>query len=120
MPVILACRRREVRRNGDKLRTVECEDAIELGEAHVVTDREAEPPVLDLDDDRLVAGLLRLRLPVDDTADLDIEQVDLAIGPDDLPVRVEDDARVRALFAAVAQLDDRAADERDPVRARPA
>src|SRR5207247_4222440 len=102
MPVILARRCREVRRNGDELRTVEREDAIELGEADVVTDREAEPPVLDVGDDRLVAGLLRLRLPVDDTADFDVEQVDLPVGRDELAVRVEDEARVRALLTALA------------------
>src|SRR5262249_57049160 len=113
MPVILASGSREVRRNRDELRTLEREDAVELGKAHVVADREAELPVLDDCDDRLVAGLFRLRLAIDDAADLDVEQMDLAVRRDDLPVGVEHEARVRALVASLAQLDDRAADERD-------
>src|SRR5215210_6261257 len=118
MPVILARRRCEVRRNRDELRTLQREDAVQLGEAHVVADRQAELPILDVRDDGFLAGLLRLRLAVDDAAYLDVEQVDLAICRDDLAIRIEDDAGVRPLLAAVAQLDDRAADERDAVRAR--
>src|SRR3954447_18169806 len=119
MPVILAGRRREMRRNRDELRAVEREDPIELGKADVVTHRQPELPVLGVGDDGLVARLFRLRLAVDDTADLDVEEMDLAIRRDDLARRLEYEARVRALLAAVAQLDDRAAHERDPVRARP-
>src|SRR5437773_6261106 len=46
-------------------------------------------------------------------------EVDLAIKRDEVAVRVEDARRVRQLLAPFAPLRDRAADERDPVRARP-
>src|SRR5205085_1681188 len=69
--------------------------------------------------DRLLAVLLRLRLAVDVTAGLDVEEVDLPVDRDDVSVLVENDAGVRKLLAAVAALGDRAADDRDPVRARP-
>src|SRR5205085_4062117 len=108
-----------MRRDRDDLRAVERQDAVQLGEANVVTDRQAELPVLRLRDDSLAAWLLRLRFAVDDAADLDVEQVDLAIDGGDLPARIEDDARVRPLLAPFAALDDRAADQRDSVRTRP-
>src|SRR5205807_8896769 len=102
MPVILAGRGREVRRDRDDLRTFERKDAVQLGKADVVTDRQPELPVLRLDDDGLVAGLLRLRLAVDDAADLDVEQVNLAVDSCDLPAWIEHDARVRSLLASIA------------------
>src|SRR5213082_2761769 len=93
-----------MRRDRDDLRAVERQDAVQLGEANVVTDRQAELPVLRLRDDSLAAWLLRLRFAVDGG---------------DLPARIEDDARVRPLLAPFAALDDRAADQRDSVRTRP-
>src|SRR5262249_33937500 len=114
MPVILACRRREMRRNGDELRTFEREDAVELRKPDVVANGGTAPPISRVHDDGLVAGFLRFGLAIHDPADLDVEQVDLAVSRDDLAVRVEHEARVRALLAALAKLDDRAADEGDP------
>src|SRR5690348_16607129 len=105
MPVILSGRRREMRRNGDELRTLEREDAVELRKADVVADRQPELPILDIRDDRLAAGLLRFGLAVHDATHLDVEEVDLAVRRDDLSVGAEDEARVRALVATFAQLD---------------
>src|SRR5215204_4657580 len=119
MPVILAGRRREMRRNSDELRTFEREDAIQLGEADVVTDREPDLPVLRFGNDGFLARLFRLGLPVDDAADLDVEEVDLAIKRDDLTVGVEDEARVGERLAPLAPLGDRAADECYAVPAGP-
>ena len=70
-------------------------------------------------DHGLVARLLGLRLAVDLAADLDVEEVDLAVDGGEPAVRVEDDARVRELLAALAALRDRAADDRDRVPAGP-
>ena len=64
--------------------------------------------------------LLRLRLAVGEAADLDVEEVDLPVGRDELAFGVEDEAGVRELLAALAALGDRAADERDAVRLGPA
>ena len=107
-------------RDGDELGALDREDPIQLGEAQVVADAEPDTPALDLAGHGLVPGLLRLRLAVHVPAHLDVEQVDLAVDGGDLALGVEDDARVRELLAAVAPLGDRAAHERDPVRARPA
>ena len=70
-------------------------------------------------DDGVLSGLLGLRLPVGDAADLDVEEMNLAVRRDDVAVGVEDERRVRELLASVAALGDRAADERDAVAARP-
>src|SRR5581483_12494275 len=118
--VVAAGRRREVRRHGDELGAFEGEDAVQLRKANVVADGQTDGPVLDRGDDGLAARLLRLGLAVNVAADLDVEEVDLAIHGDELALRVEDAARVRELRAAVAAFGDRAADERDAERARPA
>ena len=119
VPVILAGRRREVRRHRYELRAFERQDAVELGEANVVTDREPDAPVLDLRDDGLVPRLLCLRLAVDDAPDLHVEEVDLPVRRDELAFGIEDEARVGELLASLTPLGDRAADQRDPVRPRP-
>src|SRR6266550_2296818 len=105
MPVILARRRREVRRNGGELRAFERQDPVELGEAHVVTHGQPELPALGLRDNGVLARLLRFGLAIQDAADLDVEQMDLAVRRDDLAVRVEHEAGVRPLVATLAQLD---------------
>src|SRR3954471_13022313 len=118
MPVILARRGREVGRNGYELRAFEREDPVELRKTHVVADGQPELSVLRLDDDRLLPRLLRFGLPVDDTADLNVEEMDLAIDGHDLPVGVEHEARVRAFLAPLAKLDDRTTNQRYPLRWR--
>src|SRR5204863_3100193 len=72
-----------------------------------------------LDDDRLVARLLRLGFAVDVALDLDVEHVDLPIDAEHVAVGPEGDRSVRELLAALTLLGDRTADERDPVAARP-
>ena len=119
VPVVLAGRRREVRRHRYELRAFERQDAVELGEANVVADREPDAPVLDLRDDGLVPRFLCLRLAVDDAPDLHVEEVDLPVRRDELAFGIEDEARVGELLASLPPLGDRAADQRDPVRPRP-
>ena len=119
VPVVLARRRREVRRNGDELGTLERQDPVQLGETHVVAHSQSELPALCVGDHGSISGLLRLRLAIHDATDLDVEQVDLAVDRCDLAFRIEDDARVRELLPSVAALRDRTADERDPVRPSP-
>jgi hypothetical protein len=118
--VVLARVHREVRRHGREESALERQDAIELGETHVVTDRQSDGPALDLGDDGLVPGLLGFGLAVHLATDVDVEEVNLAIGRNQLSARIEDEARVRQLVAAFAPLGDRAADQRDPVLLRPA
>src|SRR5207237_6623768 len=77
-------------------------------------------PAVPPPDDRLLGRFLGLRLAVDIALDLDVEEVDLAVDAQHLAVGAERDRRVRELLAAFAELRDRAADERDPVAARPA
>src|SRR4030095_14685293 len=60
LPVILAGVEREMRRNRDELRALQSKDPVELREAHVVADGQPERPVLGVDHDRLVTGLLGL------------------------------------------------------------
>jgi hypothetical protein len=93
-----------VRGHRYELSALEGEDSIQLGEAHVVTDRQSDLPVFYVCDDRFVARLLRLGFSVDDTADLHVEEVDLAIGRDELPRGVEDETRVRELLPSFAAL----------------
>src|SRR5437660_11429818 len=108
-----------MRRHGHQLRPLEREDAVQLRKADVVANGQAELPVLELSDDRLVSGFLRLGLAVDDAPDLDVEEMDLAIRRDDLSLGIEDKRRIRKLAAAFAPLGDRAAAERAPLRAAP-
>ena len=117
--MILAGRRREVRRDGHELGAFEREDPVQLRKADVVTDGEPDGPVLDARDDGLRSRLLRLGLAVDLAADLDVEEVDLAVDGDERAFRVEDAARVRELLAPLAPLRDRAADERDSRASEP-
>ena len=111
---------REVRRHREEQRALEREHPVELREAEVVADGQSHRPALDLGHDGLVAGLLCIRLAIDEAAGLDVEEMDLAIDGRDLAVGIEDDAGVRQLLASLAPLRDRAADERDSVRLRPA
>src|SRR5207247_8165170 len=119
VPMILARVEREVRGNGGEQRALEREDPVQLREAQVVADGEPDAPALGLRDNRLLAMLLGLGLAVREAADLDVEEVDLAIRSDEVALRIEDEASVRELLAALAPLGDRPSDERDAVRARP-
>src|SRR6185312_3816816 len=91
----------------------------ELREADVVADGQPDRPPFPAHDHGLFARFLRLRLAVDVTADLDVEEVDLAVEAEQLAVGPEDQARVRELLAPVAALGDRPANERDPVTSGP-
>src|SRR2546421_11738789 len=99
MPVVLAGVEREMGGNGGEQRSLEGEDPVQLGEAEVVADRQADRPALDLGDDRLLAVLLGLRLAVGEPADLDIEEVDLPVRGGEIALRVEDETGVGELLA---------------------
>ena len=113
-------RRREVRGHRRKLRSLQREDPVELREADVVTDGEADRPPFRARHDGLRAGLLGLRLAIHVAPHLDVEEMDLAVHRDELAFGVEDAARVRELLTALAPFGDRAADERHAERLRPA
>ena len=53
--------------------------AEELGKAQVITDRQSSSSTVDVGDDHLVAGSLRVGLAIDHAVHLDVEQVDLAV-----------------------------------------
>ena len=79
---------RERRRNGDHARTAHGQDPVQLGEAEVVADREAErDPGRGLGEDDLVTTVLGGRLAVLHAADDDVEHVDLAVDGSHLAVR---------------------------------
>ena len=118
--MVLARVHREMRGHGREEGALERQDAVELGKAHVVTDRQPDAPALDLGHDGLVPRLFGLGLAIRLAADVDVEEVDLAIGRDQLSAGIEDETRVRQLLASLAPLGDRAADERDAVLLRPA
>ena len=81
LPVLARGGERERGGHGEDARAAGGELAVELGEAQVVTDAQAQ---LDAVGGRrehdLVARLVGLRLAVDAAADLDVEHVDLAVG----------------------------------------
>src|SRR5207302_7282035 len=101
VPVVLAGVEREVRRNGDNFCTFERKDAVELRKTEVVADREADRPVLEPRDDRLVARLLGVRLAVPVAADVHVEEMDLPVDGRELALRIEDETRVRELLPAL-------------------
>ena len=65
--------------DGDHARAPQGEDPVELGEAEVVTDGQADRDAAGVADDDLVPGLLGLGLAVGDVLDVDVEHVDLAV-----------------------------------------
>jgi hypothetical protein len=111
----LAGRAGEVGRDGHDPRALERLDPVQLGEAQVVTDGQADRgAVLELGQDDLVARLVGVGLEVLAALDLDVEQVDLAVDGLEFPVRSDVDAGVGALRVAVAALHQRSRNEVDP------
>ena len=95
--------------------------AVQLGEAQVVADAQAQAGAVGgRAEHRRVAGRLVVGLAVDGAVDLDVEQVDLAVGRADLAVGADVDARVAQLLLAGDALGDRAGDEVDRQLARDA
>ena len=114
LPVRLAGDAREVGRHGDDARSVQREDAVELGEAKVVADGQAEPdPVRRLRHHELLGRLGVLGLAVLDATHLDVEHVDLAVDRLDLAVWPRVQARVGHALVALAPLRDRAGHQVD-------
>ena len=64
LPVILASRQRKCRRQHDRLRALQGQDAKQLREAQVVADGQPDQEAIDLRDDNLIAGSDRGRLLV--------------------------------------------------------
>lgn len=89
----------------------------QLGEAHVVADGDANLAVLGQVDERhLVAAAEDFGfLKGDFAGDVDVEEVGLAVGGQQLAVRAKGQARVVVLFAFGFELGDGAADEVDVV-----
>jgi hypothetical protein len=118
-PVI--ARRRDGERGGDRddARAPHGEDAVELGEADVVTDREAE---LDaggrVREHDLIARVLDVGLAVGVSADFDVEHVDLAVDSAQLTAGIHVHARVRELLVSGQALGEGAGDEVDSELAR--
>ena len=125
LPVVARRRQRERGRDRDDPRTADREDPVQLREAQVVADGEAQLDALGgLREHDLLAGLLELGLAVDAPADLDVEHVHLAVDGPDLSGGVDVDARVGELLLPGHELEDRAGDDLDAqlarARARPA
>src|SRR5687767_8702340 len=91
----------ECRRNRERGGAAQSEDAEELGEAQVVTDREPKLELAGAGGCDVLSRALVLGLPVFGSLDLDVEHVELAVGGRDLAVRADQHRRVEGL-AAVA------------------
>ncbi len=109
----------ERRGHGDHAGTAYREDPVELGEADVVTDTQAQPGAVgELGDHDLVARLLAVGFAVLLAADGDVEHVDLPVHGLPLTVGAEVQRGVGQLVVVLAALDDRAGHEVDPQLAR--
>ena len=112
-------REREGGGDGDDARAAARELAVELGEAQVVTDAQAQLDAAGgARDDDLVARLVGVGLAVAGPADLDVEHVDLAVGRARLAVGAEVHGGVADAVGALDVLGDRAGDEVDAELAR--
>ena len=95
--------------------------AVELREAQVVADGQADRQAGELGDHRVGAGRRPVGLAIGDPADVDVEQVDLRVRGGDGAVRGEHDRHIADARAVARALDgDAAADQVDAVLARPA
>ena len=104
LPVVPARRQRERRRHAEDLGPVAHQPAIEVAEPQVVADRQAQPAQRRRDDDRRVARRDALRLAAADRlGDVDVEEVDLAVGGQGRAVGAEQDAGVVAAGRLVAR-----------------
>ena len=124
LPVVARGGERERGGHGDHARAAHREDAVQLGEAQVVADRQAElDAVGGLRQHDLLAAVLVLGLAVRAPADLDVEHVDLAVDRADFAVGADVHRGVGALLAPGDALRDRAGHEVDAElprgRARP-
>ncbi len=114
LPVVARRRQRERGGNRDDPRAPDGEDPVELGEAQVVADGQAQGRAAGgFRQDDLGARILGGRLAVDGARDLDVEHVDLAVDGLDLAVGADVDARVGGLLLALDALDDRAGEQVD-------
>jgi hypothetical protein len=95
------------------------EDPVQLGEAQVVADAEAEGEVAERRRDDLLARLLVLGLAVGDAADVDVEHVDLAVGGEVVAVGADQDRGVEGA-AGGPGLADAAGEQVNAQLARPA
>ena len=96
------------------------EDPVQLGEAEVVTDGQPDVEVADRRGDDVLARLLVGGLAVGDPARVDVEHVDLAVDREVLAVGADQDRGVEGLLAVADALGDRARQQVDAERPRPA
>ena len=109
LPVVPAGRERGRRRHAEDLGPVAHQPAVEVAEPQVVADRQAQSSQRGRDDDRAIARRDALRLAVADRlGDVDVEEVDLAVGAQDRAVGPEQNAGVVAAGRLVAALVERA------------
>ena len=88
-------------------------DAEQLGEPQVVTGGHPDAERSGVRDDDLVPRGDRRGFAVHRTRDVDVEQVDLAVGPDDRPGRIDQARRVvQLLVVPGCALDDAAGEQR--------
>src|SRR5436190_1684202 len=80
-----------IRERGQRVANAVLLPEVELGEAEVVADGQAELEPAQRSEDDLLTRLLGRRLPVAHAADVDVEHVDLPVGGDDLAIGIDRD-----------------------------
>jgi len=96
------------------------QDPVELGEAQVVTDGQADLRAVGIGQLDLISGLLDLGFAIGDVADLHVEHVDLPVDGEPLPSRGEHHGGVGELLLAGDDLGNASGDEEDPELSGPA
>src|SRR6266540_33872 len=114
LPMVASGVQHERGRYHEHLGAIDGEPPVQLGEAQVVADRQAERHASDRHHHGLGAGGDRARLVVGDTAgDLHVVQMDLPVGGGERAVAVEDQRSVERALRVRAHLVERAGDHRD-------
>ena len=112
--MVLARLQREGRRDREHLGSAQRQQPVELREAHVVADREAELRSSSLRGHDLPSGGDGFALQVLAVRGLHVEEVDLAVDRRHLPVRPEKGRGVVEPIRAGLAFEDRAAEHVDP------
>ena len=119
LPVVAAGGERERGRHHQQLGPAQREDPVQLGEAQVVTDAQADGPALHVHRHDLLPRILHVGLTVNVAGDVNVEEVDLPVGREDIATRAHHHARVRQA-PGVRSFGDRAANQVNLVLPSPA